>query len=114
VSECPIDVRIAQRIIALLVGEPTIRQHVLAHQSLLVSLTQHAAQLSELDCATVHQLLATYLDAEQLGVADHTSYQRLVLHVQHCPLCCELYHNASAISAAQASGALPAWPQLPA
>jgi hypothetical protein len=111
VTQRPSDLEMAQRIITLLVCEPTIRQHVLAHHPLLVPLTQHAEELSGLDCTTVQQQLAAYLDAEQLGVADQAIYQRLALHVQYCPSCFELHHNASDISAAQAAGALPIWPQ---
>ena len=111
--ESSINVDMEPEIIALLVRDPVIRQYLLAHPTLQARLIHYAAQISALDCAAVHQDLATYLDAEQLGTAEHVIYQRLVLHLHHCPLCFELYHDATGISAAQAAGVLPTWPQLP-
>lgn len=112
--ESSLNVDMEPQIIALLLRESAIRQHVLAHPTLQAQLIQYAARLSALDCTAVHQDLATYLDAEQRGTAEQAIYQRLVLHLHHCPLCFELYHDATDINAAQAAGVLPIWPQLPA
>lgn len=99
-----------REVLTLLLNDAVIRQHVLSDTHLLAALTTHAAVASALECATAQHQLATYLDAEQLGGADHVIYQPLALHLCCCPLCFQLYQDARTISAAQAAGLLPVWP----
>lgn len=103
-----------REVLTLLLSDAAIRQYVLRDSRLLTALTKHAAVTSMLECTAVQQQLAAYLDAEQLGTADQPIYQPLALHLCCCPSCFQLYQDACQISAAQAAGVLPAWPQLPA
>ena len=101
-----------EALLTLLLEDAVIRQRMLAEPLLNRALIAHALRISTLECGVVQQQVAAFLDASPSATTAHPRPE-LLLHLRQCPQCYELFHTAGAIITAQASGELPAWPQLP-
>src|SRR4051794_22509581 len=97
--------------VELLLRDVSTRQQLLAHPRLAEELARRASKRSGLACSEVEDLLPAYIDAEHSRHEAPAKNKHLERHLHLCPECYEVYCAATNILEAQASGALPNWPQ---
>ena len=91
-------------------SDTMLRRELLTYPQVVETLRQAAILRSGVNCAAVEDELAELLSIEEDDSAAVGRAQQLMLHVQLCPWCAELYGTAQNVSAAQTSGRLAPWP----
>jgi hypothetical protein len=97
--------------VELLLRDVSTRQQLLAHPHLAEELARRASKRSGLACSEVEDLLPAYIDAGRSTHGAPAENKHLERHLHLCPECYEVYRAATDILEAQASAALPTWPQ---